>query len=125
MLSTGGFDTTLALGEDEAFLFSIYPRAERIVYTDKKYYHYLRNRPNSATDIIVTDFERKAFSNLRMAKIVRNTWLELGILDIYSKDFLNRYVDLLFDNAKSLDFAEDEQKKFLQQVFAFLKEKEK
>lgn len=122
VLSTGGFDTTLALGEDEAFLFSIYPRAERIVYTDKKYYHYLRNRPNSATDIIVTDFERKAFSNLRMAKIVRNTWLELGILDIYSKDFLNRYVDLLFDNAKSLDFAEDEQKKFLQQVFAFFNE---
>lgn len=122
VLQSGGFDTSLALGEDEAFLFSIYPLANRILYIDRKFYHYLRNRPESATDRLVMDFEGKAFSNLRMAQTVKKKWEDLGIFKKNSQEFLNRYIELLFDNAKSIEYAPDTQLIYTQKVFTFLNE---
>lgn len=122
VLRSGGFDTSLALGEDEAFLFSIYPLANRILYIDRKFYHYLRNRPESATDRLVMDFEGKAFSNLRMAQTVKKKWEDLGIFEKNSQEFLNRYIELLFDNAKSIEYAPDTQLIYTQKVFSFLNE---
>ncbi|MCD7729755.1 MAG: glycosyltransferase [Clostridia bacterium] len=122
VLDSKGFDTTLALGEDEAFLFSIFPLAKKVVYIEGKYYHYLRNRPDSATDRLVMDFEGKAFSNLHMAKVVKENWKNLGILEAHSQEYLDRYTDLLFDNEKSIEFSPDAQYTFAQQVFELFNE---
>lgn len=122
VLKSGGFSEALELGEDEAFLFSIFPLAERIIYTDKKYYHYLRNRPESATDRLVMDFENKAFSNLKMAQMVCDVWRRYGILEEYEEKYLQRYVELLFDNARSLDFIPSVQREYMQKVISFLNE---
>lgn len=119
VLASGGFTEELALGEDEVFLFSVFPLAKRIIYIEEKYYHYLRNRPESATDRLVMDFEKKACSNLKMAKIVKQTWEKYEIMNEYEGEYLKRYVDLLFDNARSLDFSPMVQKEYTQQVFYF------
>jgi len=122
VMKSGRFSEALDLGEDEAFLFSIFPLADRIIYTDKKYYHYLRNRPESATDRLVMDFENKAFSNLKMAEMVRDVWRRYGILEKYEQKYLERYVGLLFDNARSLDYIPPVQKEYMQKVISFFNE---
>lgn len=122
VIESGCFTHELALGEDEAFLFAIFPLAERIVYTNQKFYHYLRNRPESATDRLVMDFEGKAVSNLKMAEIVRDTWKAYGILEDYETEFLDRYVGLLFADANSLAFAPETQKEHMKKVLSFFNE---
>ncbi len=100
----GSFSTELALGEDEAFLFDIFPLARKIVYTEEKYYHYLRNRPESATDKIVLNFVKRAESNLKMAEIVYNDWARKDLIKKYENEYLSRYIDLLFDSVNSVGF---------------------
>lgn len=120
VVKCGGFSTNLALGEDEAFLFAIFPLCHRIAYTDSKYYHYLRNREGSATDVLVMNFEKRAISNLKMAEEVKETWKTYEILDEHENEFLQRYTDLLFDSVNSLEFAPRFQEEYAQQVFEFL-----
>lgn len=119
---TKGFNEELALGEDEEFLFSVFPVAEHIVYTRNKYYHYMRNRPSSATDLIVRNFEKRAESNLKMAQLVKDSWDKLGIIRTYEDEFLNRYIDLLFDSVNTVSYDPNFQKSYAQKVVMFFAE---
>lgn len=119
VLESGEFSSELALGEDEAFLFSIFPLAKRVVFTSEKYYHYLRNRPQSATDRIVMDFEKRAKSNLKMAEIVYDDWSKKGLMKKYEDEYLNRYVDLLFESVNSVSFNPSFQIEYAKDVLDF------
>lgn len=122
VINSGGFDTELKLGEDEAFLFSVFPQAKVIIYTSRKFYHYLRNRSGSATEKIVLDFKHRAEENFKLAVIVKDSWEKLGILSEYENEYLDRYVFLLFDSAKLVDYSPSFKTEYIKRVLDFFLE---
>lgn len=96
------YEESLKLGEDEAFLFQIYPLADRIDYIPNRLYHYQRNRQGSATELIVKKEKKRAEQNLKMARIVAGYWEKQGLFPEYTYQYLERYTSLLYDSAMAV-----------------------
>ena len=116
------YEESLALGEDEAFLFYIYPLAQTISYIPNKLYHYQRNRPSSATDKIVRQYVKRANQNLRMAQIIEGYWRKLELFPEYTYEYLKRYCSLLYDSAMTIRYDRKTYEEYIKNVNDFLGE---
>lgn len=117
------YEESLKLGEDEAFLFQIYPLAERISYIPNRLYHYQRNRQGSATEQIVKKEKKRAEQNLKMAKIVAEYWEREELFPEYTFPYLERYTSLLYDSAMAVKADRSYYKQFVRQANDFFAEK--
>lgn len=71
------------LGEDQIFQFAYFPRAKKIVYTDKKFYFYRWNNEGSLMwkyNHMQTEKFRK---HLKIVEAVFESWKRIGYEDIY------------------------------------------
>lgn len=71
------------LGEDQIFQFAYFPRAKKIVYTDKKFYFYRWNNEGSLMwkyNHMQTEKFRK---HLKIVEAVFKSWKRIGYEDIY------------------------------------------
>lgn len=117
------YEERLKLGEDEAFLFHIFPLADHISYIPDCLYHYQRNRPQSATDRIVRNEYKRAEQNFQMAKIVAGYWDDLGLFPEYTYQYLERYTSLLYSNALAIKTESSNYKDYIARVDQFFAKK--
>lgn len=74
------FDTTLALGEDQLFYFTIFPLARKIQYIDNKFYFYRVGNANSAMSHFGNKFKLKNNIHLQIVQKIINEWKIQGYL---------------------------------------------
>lgn len=84
------FSADLSLGEDQAFIFDVFPFAVKIVFFDEKYYLY-RQQTNSAMGYYNSDIERKIEEHLKVVQYVVNSWQEKNLLSKYG-NFLLKWI---------------------------------
>lgn len=74
------FSTNLALGEDQVFYFSLFPRARKIQYIDNKFYYYRVENKNSAMAKFNNKFKLKNNIHLQIVQTIIDEWQVQGYL---------------------------------------------
>lgn len=74
------FREDVKFGEDTPFLFSAYPRADRVHAIPDKLYRYRIGRQNSLMDQARKDMNWKAYAHLQIATLIITEWVKEGYL---------------------------------------------
>lgn len=85
----------LHLGEDQAFQFSYFPLAKKILFTSKKFYNYRISRGGSLMDQYNRNLIIKASEHFRQVDFIIGEWLERGFMNKYKVEFYDWMVDFL------------------------------
>lgn len=83
------FDTELALGEDNLFLFEIYPNAKQIVYIPDQLYKYRCERMGSLMQKSTCELEWRVEMHFHIIEKILNNWDENGIIDKNEEDLFS------------------------------------
>ena len=91
------FDESLAFGEDEAFYFALYPRAERVGLSSLKLLNYRANRSGSLMRK-KTDPDWKVGAHLEIVDRVLADWAENGFAMQFPLEILKWSCEFLFND---------------------------
>ena len=89
------FDETLPFGEDEVFLFEIYPRAKKTVLISNKLYDYRVSREGSLMSKINNDPYEKGKRHLKIAQRVFSDWKSLFALKEYNDEIISWSIEFV------------------------------
>lgn len=81
------FNHTLTIGEDQAFIFEVFPYVKKIVFTDKKFYFY-RQQSASAMSKISSNFTRKITEHIKLVDSVIASWEKKDLIKLYGNQLL-------------------------------------
>ncbi len=101
------FNEELVLGEDNAFQFSVFPRADVVAFVPAPLYFY-RMREDSAMGSTAEDHCRRMWLHLDMVKYVWDLWSREGWAARWKTDLVSWGVPLLYDEAVHACFDERE-----------------
>ncbi|MCI2241768.1 glycosyltransferase family 2 protein [Adlercreutzia faecimuris] len=109
LLVEGGlrFNEELILGEDNAFQFSVFPRADVVAFVPAPFYFY-RMREDSAMGTTAEDHNRRMWLHLDLVKHVWGLWSREGWAARWKTDLVSWGVPLLYDEAEQVCFDERE-----------------
>ena len=93
------FNEQLRLGEDNAFQFTAFPAAQRIVFVPDRFYFY-RNHAGSAVQAIGNTHDRRVMEHLKIVEYVISVWTERHYLPGYEFDLLDWSVEFLNRDAQ-------------------------
>lgn len=82
------FSTDLALGEDNAFQFSVFPHARNVTFLSDAFYHYRCDRAGSAISRFYEDRLAKVCKHLDVIRHVFCDWRMKGIIKDNAKELL-------------------------------------
>jgi glycosyltransferase involved in cell wall biosynthesis len=74
------FDETLELGEDQVFLFMVFPAAKKIQYINETLYRYRQTTDGSAMAHFGSRFKLKNNEHLRLIRAIIDGWTHQGYL---------------------------------------------
>lgn len=87
------------IGEDNAFQFRIYPKANGIALIPDKLYNYRWFREDSLMNSVVyKNVEKKCLSHIKMVLHVAEEWEKSGDMQKFGKGFLKWSVEFLYDD---------------------------
>lgn len=93
------FDEELVLGEDQAFCFSVYPRAQKVRFSSKKLYEYRAAREGSIMASRNADLHAKMLEHIQVADHILAEWSEeLGILKQHAPEMLSWTLDFVMND---------------------------
>ena len=104
------FREDIDLGEDQIFQFAYFPRAKKIVYTNKKFYFYRWDNEGSLMWKYNHKKTEKFRKHLQIVESVFENWKSIGYKDIYG-NLASWMVNFLYNDLKSfpkylqIDFA--------------------
>ncbi len=83
------FDESLKFGEDQLFLFSLYPQAQGVQLVSDKLYLYRLSRSGSLMDDATADDARKVEKNLTITHAIFKYWNAHGFMTRWSNQLMN------------------------------------
>lgn len=87
------------IGEDNAFQFRVYPKADGIALIPDKLYNYRWFREDSLMNSVVyKNVEKKCLSHIKMVLHVAEEWEKSGDIQKFGKGFLKWSVEFLYDD---------------------------
>lgn len=100
------FDETLPFGEDQVFLFQLYPRLEHVSLISNKLVKYRMARPGSLMDTHVYDAVRLARAHVDIAERIVMDWHHLGLVEGRETEILDWLAEFSILRAMQLDEGE-------------------
>ena len=95
------------IGEDNAFQFRIYPKANGIAVIPDKLYNYRWFREDSLMNSVVyKNVEKKCLAHIKMVMHISEEWIKTGDIESFRKDFLKWSVEFLYDDFIKLPLEE-------------------
>ena len=95
------------IGEDNAFQFCIYPKADGIALIPDRLYNYRWFREDSLMNSVVyKNTGEKCFSHIKMVLHVAKKWENSGDMQKFGKEFLRWSVEFLYDDFIKLSLNE-------------------
>lgn len=95
LLNGISFAEHITISEDQAFLFLVFPKAQRILYTNKNVYRYRIANDLSAMHQIAFDYTRLFQNHLKTVRYVSQKWGESGLLALEKEHFNGWLVSFL------------------------------
>lgn len=95
MRSGAHFNTTLPLGEDQAFLFSLYPRVQSVAFISDKLIQYRVSRSGSAMDTHYEDCVERIGKHLDVCGSIVLDWKKDDLFSRYWEDLLRWIVEFV------------------------------
>lgn len=89
------FDETVRFGEDQLFLFEMYPKAKGVLFISKKLYSYRSIRPDSLMATRSADMHKKLGEHIVLTDRVCAAWKRDGLIDKYGSELLDWAADFL------------------------------
>ena len=83
------FDESLRFGEDEVFIFELYPQANGVKLISDKLYNYFQSHGGSLMDTARKETPRKIELDLAMMGRIFETWRRLGLLERYATELVD------------------------------------
>ena len=83
------FDESLRFGEDEVFMFELYPQANGVKLISDKLYNYFQSHGGSLMDTARKETARKIDLDLAMVRRIFETWKHLGLLDEFATELVD------------------------------------
>jgi len=75
------FDETVRFGEDQVFLFSIFPRAQKTIFLSDQLYNYRASRRNSLMDEYNRKSMLKTVEHISVSDAILKDWRSMGLLE--------------------------------------------
>lgn len=100
------FNTSLVLGEDNAFQFLCFPHANNVTFISDALYHYRCAREGSAMTSHYADLAGKVEKHFQIVEFVATEWKKRGFISAYKARFVDWMLFFLFDDVKNLSFAD-------------------
>lgn len=94
---------SLAIGEDNAFQFTVFPLAKTIAYTKDRLYYY-RMHDTSAVGSNAKDHDTMAWKHLDVVKTILAIWDERGYLRANQEQMLYWVVSFLYNETSHMSF---------------------
>lgn len=88
------FDRDLTIGEDQAFVFDVFPYAKKVVFTDKKFYYY-RQQYASAMANINSNPTNKLKEHINLVESIVTSWKKRNLISKYGNQLLKWIVVFL------------------------------
>ena len=89
------FDEELKLGEDQAFLISIYPHASRFAFIQDQLYSYRHIRNNSAMQVLRQDPVKKLKQHTVVVDKIFEHWNKNGFSEKWGAELLSWALDFI------------------------------
>lgn len=96
------FDESLRFGEDQAFHFAVYPRAQKTVLSSQRLYEYRLDRPGSLMGTIQNDIVTKLDRHLAIIERISTDWRNGGLIDLCPAELVSFMVDFVAYDAVKL-----------------------
>ncbi|MBQ3600387.1 MAG: glycosyltransferase [Lachnospiraceae bacterium] len=104
------FDEELGLGEDNLFLFEIYPKVEQVIYIPDQLYNYRCERSGSLMDKSIHELEWRMNMHLSIIEKIMEEWKKNGILEQYNDDLYAWCVCFIVNDLNNLPLNEEKKK---------------
>lgn len=99
------FEEGLRFGEDQAFHFAVYPRAERTALSSLKLYDYRVAREGSLMSAVSDDFGAKMLEHVKILDVILRDWSAADLLSRYEEQMVAFCMDFALYDAIKLDEA--------------------
>ena len=98
------FNERLALGEDNAFQFCVFPHARNVSFTRDTFYHYRCQREGSAMHAASNDPEGRLPKHFALVEYVLDAWRANGWIHGNERDLLNWLTPFLLNDVRLVPF---------------------
>ena len=93
----------LTIGLDQPVIFTVFPRAKKVVFIPDKFYFYRQDTENSIMHKYGQN-NKKVFGHIKTAKCVFEIWLKNGFIENHEEDFLNWCFVYIYQTFQDLPF---------------------
>lgn len=97
------FDTALPLGEDQAFLFDVFPLAKVVAASDRKFYGYRQNA-GSAMEYWNKNLENKVIQHFKIINHIVSRWKKYGYSQKYGTELAEWIITFLYSDLLNCHF---------------------
>lgn len=89
------FDEDLSFGEDQQFLYAVYPRSEKTVFISDKLYLYRIGRDGSLMATRQDNYYQRLYEHLRVVEHIARDWSRGGFIGQYGSRLLLEIADFV------------------------------
>ena len=116
------FEESLKLGEDQAFLISIYPHAKNFAFIEDKLYNYRFTRNNSAMQILRKDSAKKLKQHIEVVSRIFDHWTKCGFCEKYGSELLSWALEFIALDLERDELEADTKSAIASKLFAIIDE---
>ncbi|MBQ6994452.1 MAG: glycosyltransferase [Lachnospiraceae bacterium] len=114
------FDEELGLGEDNLFLFEIYPKVEQVIYIPDQLYNYRCERAGSLMDKSIHELEWRMTMHLSIIEKIMDEWKKNSIIAQYNDELYAWCVCFIMNDLDSLCLRQEKKKEIAKKVFKIM-----
>lgn len=115
------FDEELSLGEDNLFLFEIFPKVDQVVYIPDQLYNYRCERKDSLMDKSVHELEWRMSMHLSVVEKIICAWESNKIIEQYNNDLCSWIIRFMADDLSNISLSVTMKKTIAQRTLDLLK----
>lgn len=104
------FDEELGLGEDNLFLFEMYPKVEQVIYIPDQLYNYRCERAGSLMDKSTKDLEWRMKMHISILEKIIRGWKKEELLTKYNDELYSWMICFIANDLVSMPFNEEVKK---------------
>ena len=105
------FDEELSLGEDNLFLFELFPKVKQVVYIPDQLYNYRCERTGSLMDKSTQELEWRMAMHLSIIEKIIIDWDKKALLKEYSNELYSWIICFICNDLTSMPLSDEKKKK--------------
>lgn len=115
------FDEQISLGEDNLFLFELFPKTQQIVYIPDQLYKYRCERSGSLMDKSIRELEWRMNMHLSIIDKILEEWKKYKIIEQYNDDLYKWIICFIANDLESIPLDKTKKKEVANRTMELIK----